>query len=152
VGKNIEFFKAVYFDFAPLWAIPIYQERPVHSLKPVPDLSRMYSAKECEALANKVDRKHVLHPDSKTQAILKSSFVRSKNGIDETCITAYSYDIEKRVDIVSVMGGDGRCHNVSVEWDDYLPLETQNNFYIAANDLAADKSVIARHNGLCIFH
>lgn len=151
VSKNISFFKAVYFDFAPLLAIPMYQERPVHSLKPIPDYSQLYSLKECEVLANKVDDQYVVHPNTKTQAILKSSFVRSKNNVDETCITAYSYDIEKRVDIVSVMGGDGRCHNVPVEWDDYLPLEAQNNFYIAANDIAAGKSVIARHNGLSIF-
>ena len=31
ISRNADYFKAVYFDFAPLWAIPIYQERPVHS-------------------------------------------------------------------------------------------------------------------------
>ena len=47
--------------------------------------------------------------------------ILSKDNIDETCITAYSYDIEKRIDIVSVHGGDGHYHDVEVEWDDYLP-------------------------------
>lgn len=152
IGKNCEFFKAVYFDFAPLLAIPVYQERPVHSLKPIPDGSQLYSLKECEALANAVDYKYVVHPNTKTQAILKSSFVNSKDNIDETCITAYSYDIEKRVDIVSVRGGDGYYHNVPVEWDEYLPLEASNNFYISTNETAENKSVIARRNGLCIFN
>lgn len=152
IGKNTEFFKAVYFDFAPLLAIPLYQERPVHSLKPIPDYSQLYSLKECEALANAVDYKYVVHPNTKTQAILKSSFVKSKDNIDETCITAYSYDIEKRVDIVSVHGGDGHFHNVPVEWDEYLPLEAQNNFYISTSEIAENKSVIARRNGLCIFN
>ena len=151
IGKNMEFFKAIYFDFAPLLAIPIYQERPVHSLKPIPDYSRLYALKECEVLANAVDHKYVVHPDTKTQAILKSAFVGSKDGVDETCITAYSYDIEQHVDIVSVYGQDGRYHAVPVEWNEYLPLEISNNFYIAADDLAKDKFVIARHNGLCIF-
>ena len=151
IGKNLDFFKAVYFDFAPLMAIPIYQERPVHSLKPIPDYSQMYSLKECEALANAVDYKYVVHPNTKTQAILKSSFVGSKDNVDETCITAYSYDIEKRIDIIPVYGGDGRYHNVPVEWDEYLPLEAQNNFYIAANDLVQSDSVIASRNGLSIF-
>ena len=107
IRKNIEFFKAVYFDFAPLLAIPVYQEKPVHSLKPIPDYEQLYSLKECEVLANAVDYKYVVHPNTKTQAILKSSFVSSKDKVDETCITAYSYDIEKRVDVVSVRGGDG---------------------------------------------
>ena len=150
-GKNAEFFKAVYFDFAPIWAIPAYQERPAHSLKPIPDASQLYALKECEALANTVNALHMVHPDTKTQAILKSSFVASKDSIDEACITAYSYDIEKRVDVVSVHGGDGRFHNVPVEWDEYLPLEAVNHFCIAANEAAKDKSVLARRNGLCIF-
>ncbi len=152
IGKNTEFFKAVYFDFAPLLAIPVYQERPVHSLKPIPDYSQLYSLKESEALANAVDYKYVVHPNTKTQAILKSAFVSSKDNIDETCITAYSYDIQKRVDIVSVRGGDGRYHNVPVEWDEYLPLEAHNNFYITTSEIAENKNVIARRNGLCIFN
>ena len=130
----------------------IYQERPVHSLKPIPDYSQLYSLKECEALANAVDYRYVVHPDTQTQAILKSSFVSSKDNIDETCITAYSYDIEKRVDYVSVYGDDGYYHDVPVEWDDYLPLEAINHFYISTSEIAENKSVIARRNGLCIFN
>ena len=151
VHRNTQFFKEVYFDFAPIWAIPIYQEKPVHSLKPIPDYSQLYAQKECEALANAVEHKYMVHPDSKTQAILKSSFVKSENKIDETCITAYSYDIEPRVDIVSVWGNDGRFHNVSVPWDEYIPLEISHNFYVADEQLTKDKQVIARRNGLCIF-
>ena len=152
IGKNTEYFKAVYFDFAPVWAIPIYQERPVHSLKPIPDYSQLYSLKECEALANAVNYEYVVHPDTKTQAILKSSFVNSQNNIDETRITAYSYDIEKRVDIVSVHGGDGRFHDVSVPWDEYIPLEANHNFFVAKADIAQNQNVIARRNDLCIFN
>ena len=152
IGKNVDFFKAVYFDFAPLLAVPVYQERPVHSLKPIPNYSQLYSLKECEVLANAVDYKYVVHPNTKTQAILKSSFVSSKDKIDKTCITAYSYDIRKRVDYVSVRGGDGRYHKVPVEWDEYLPLKARKNFYISTSEIAENKSVIARRNGLCIFH
>ncbi len=152
VGKNMEFFKAVYFDFAPILAIPVYQERPVHSLKPIPEYSQQYSLKESEALANAMDRDCVVHPDTKTPAILKSTFISSKDQIDETCITAYSYDIRKCLDFVPVLGGDGRIHDVAVEWDDYLPLEESNYFYIATNEIAKNKSVAARRNGLCIFN
>ncbi len=152
IGKNTEFFKAVYFDFAPLLAIPMYQERPVHSLKPIPDYTQLYSLKECEALANAIDTQYTVHPATKTQAILKSSYVGSKDGVDETCITAYSYDMETRVDYVSVHGGDGRFHSVPVEWQEYLPLEACNNFYISTNEAARSKSVIARRNGLSIFN
>lgn len=151
IRKNEEFFKAVFFDFAPLLAIPIYQERPVHSLKPIPDLDRLYSRKECEALANALDSKYVVHPNTKTPAILKTEFLSCKDRIEKTSITAFSYDIERRVDIVSVHGDDGRFHNVPVEWDEYLPLEAQNQFGISTQEIAQKKSVIARRGSLCIF-
>ena len=152
ISRNADYFKAVYFDFAPLWAIPIYQERPVHSLKPIPDYSQIYSYKECEALANKVSAEYVVHPSTKTHAILKSSFVNSKNDIDEICVSAYSYDIISRVDFIPVHGGDGRWHNVPVHWDDYIPLEATNNFFVATSDLAKNKNIIAQRNNICIFN
>lgn len=151
VSKNVEFFKAVYFDFAPLLAIPSYQERPVHSLKPVPDYSQLYSLMECEALANAVDPQYVVHPNTKTHAILKSSFVKSEGDVDETRITSYSYDIAPRVDVVSVYGGDGRYHNVEVPWDEYLPLSVQRNFLVTKSENARGRQVMAKKNGLCIF-
>ncbi|MBE6712600.1 MAG: hypothetical protein E7580_03645 [Ruminococcaceae bacterium] len=152
IGKNTSFFKELYFDFAPLWAIPVYQERPVHSLKPIPDYSQNYSLKECEVLANSVDYSYVVHPDTKTKAILKSSYVTSRDRVDETCITAYSYDIEQRWDYIPVLGGDGRFHNVPVQWDDYLPLVATNHFFVSASENAENQPVIARRNGLCIFN
>lgn len=149
VGKNIRFFKAVYFDLAPLLAIPVYQERPV-SLNPLPASAQRYSMKECESLANAaVDC--VVHPDTKTQAIVKAAFVCSQDDADLVCVTAYSYDIQPRVDLVPVHGDDGRYHDVPVEWDDYLPLESQNYFGVATDEAAKNRSVIARRNGLCIF-
>lgn len=151
IDKNAGFFKAVYFDFAPLLAIPAYQERPVHSLKPIPDYSQLYSHKECEVLANRLDRSYVAHPGSKTQAILKSSFVRSREKTDEICVTAHSYDTIQRVDVIPVFGGDGHYHNVSVPWDEYIPLVAQNRFFVSDLTLAKGKNVMAHNNGLCIF-
>ncbi|MBR2043141.1 MAG: hypothetical protein IJ946_02250 [Clostridia bacterium] len=151
IGKNVGFFKDVYFDFAPVWAIPIYQERPVHSLKPIPDYARIYSAKECEALANAAPMEYLVHPDTKTNAILKARYVDTRERVEETVITAYSYDIEGRVDYVSVYGGDGRFHSVAVPWDEYIPLEAQNSFYIAEEGIVKNKNAIAVRNGLNIY-
>lgn len=150
VEKNAEFFKAVYFDFAPLLSIPAYQERPVHSLKPIPDRSRISSQKEGEALANLVPSKYTVHPNTKTQAILKCCFVGSQNNADEVSVTAYSYDIEDRVDVVSVHGGDGRWHNVNVPWQEYLPLEVENRFYIT-EQIKDSQPLLAKRNNLRIY-
>lgn len=152
ISKNAEYFKAVYFDFAPLWAIPSYQERPVHSLRPIPDYAQKYSYKECEALANRIGPEHVVHPNTRTQAILKSSFVRSDSDVDEISISAYSYDMIARVDIVPMLGGDGRWHNVSVPWDEYIPLEATNSFFVATCAQAEEKNILAQRNNMCIYN
>lgn len=149
-NKNAEFFKAVYFDFAPIWAIPMYQEEPVHSLDPLPDYAQLYARKECEVLSNAMDEKYVVHPDTKTDAILKSQFVKSSNGVDEVLVTAYSYDIEQRVDVVRMYGNDGKYHNVNVPWDEYLPLENSKSFFVTRAEQVAKK--LASRNGLCIYH
>lgn len=151
VHGNGEFFKAVYFDFAPLWAIPSYQEKPVNSLNPIPDFSRMYAQKECESLANKIGKAHIVHPQTKTAAILKSTFSHSDGRTDNISVTAFSYDIEGRVDIVSVWGGDGRMHNVDVHWDEYIPLQEHNSFGVCDKMAAQNEDVLATENGICIF-
>lgn len=150
--KNADFFREVYFDFAPLLAIPMYQERPVHSLDPLPDYSQLYSYMECEALANATSPKNFVHPATKTKAILKSSFVGSRDGADEINVSAYSYDIEKRVDFVTMLGGDGRMHSVAVPWDEYIPLEASNNFFVATVDKAKSENVIGAKGSLFIYN
>lgn len=149
VEGNAEYFRAVYFDFAPLLAIPMYQERPAHSLKPIPDYNQLYSQKEGEVLANAANSKHFVHPDTKTKAILKTEFVRSENDQDEICVTAYSYDILDRLTYVSVHGGDGHFHDVPVEWKEYIPLEQKGNFLITGADNAPEGGLAYKH-GLCI--
>ena len=148
--KNENYFKAVYFDFAPIWAIPMYQERPVHSLKPIPDTSRLYSAKESECLANRIEKSLVVHVNTKTEAILKTDYLKSTGNSDEISVMASSYDIIPRVDVVSVFGGDGRYHNVSVPWDEYIPLENTESFYVTKQSLDGREGALATNNGLCI--
>ena len=151
LNKNTRFFKDVYFDFAPLWAIPIYQENPVHSLKPIPDIPQSYSFKECEAVINLMNPTVAAHPATKTQAILKSDFIRARSGVDEVRVTAFSYDVAKRLDFVPTMGGDGRIHAVPVPWDEYVPLVASNTFFVTDVEKAENKSVMARRGGVCVY-
>lgn len=152
INKNKEFFKAVYFDFAPILAIPSYTERPVQSLKPIAACTRRYSSREYESLANAVDAKYVVHNDTKTAAVLKSKFLSSENDADKMHITAYSYNIEERVSLVSVFGGDGKYHDVPVTWDEYLPLERETDFFVSSAKASTNKNVLATKNDLCIFN
>ena len=151
INKNAKFFKDVYFDFAPLWAIPIYQERPVHSLDPLPDYKQKYSCLEYEALANDVDFRLLVHPNTKTRAILKSEYMRSCDGADVARITAYSFDAIPRIDVIPVLGGDGRFHSVPVPWDEYIPLTACSDFRVAEIKNATNENILAKRNGLCIY-
>ena len=151
LGKNEKFFKAVFFDFAPLLAIPAYQERPIHSLKPIPEMSRQYAFKECEALVNGLGAHHVVHPDTKTEAILKSTFIRSENGMDTIRVDAHSYDIYKEIDFIPVLGGDGNMHLVPVPWDQYIPLHRESYFCVGNLPKTKSTNILATRNNLCIF-
>ncbi len=151
ISKNKEYFKAVFFDFAPLLAIPMYQERPVHSLKPIPDTSRLYSSSECESLANAVSRSLLVHPDTKTEAILKADYITSRNGSDEIRVHSYSYDIIPRIDVIPVLGGDGRLHGVPVPWDEYIALTASKELFVSSKANSEGRTVMASKNGLCIF-
>jgi hypothetical protein len=39
-----------------------------------------------------------------------------------------------------------------VPWDDYIPLESANNFYVAESELVQNKNIIAKRNNICIFN
>ncbi len=150
-SKNGEFFKSVYFDFAPLLSIPMYQERPVHSLDPLPDYSQMYSGKQYEVMANLTEASEIAHPRTKTEVIMKADFVSSTGTADMVCITAHSFDIEPRVDFVTMYGGDGRFHSVPVPWDEYIPLIDTGIYYVGTLDSAGQSEIIASTQDLCIY-
>ncbi|MBQ1264768.1 MAG: hypothetical protein IIY04_05050, partial [Oscillospiraceae bacterium] len=108
--------------------------------------------KECEALANAVALEELVHPETKTQAILKSEFIGSQNNADQTRVTAYSYDIEKHVEIVRMYGNDGHYHDVSVEWDEYLPLSNSRTLFVCEESQANGQNVLAARNNLCMYY
>lgn len=121
--ENGEYFRSIFFDLAPILAIPVYQEEPVHSLDPLPPYDPHYSVREYEVLANAMDVKSLSHPDSKTDTILKTHHTATAGGTDTVAITAHSYDTIGHTDFVPTLGGDGRMHAVPVHWQEYIPLE-----------------------------
>lgn len=142
---HAEYFKAVYFDFAPLLALPVYQERPVHSLDPLPDYSQKYSTWEYEALANAIGPGHLAHPNSKTPAILKAAYTGRDKTADQVRITAHSYDSLPRLDVVPMLGGDGRMHSVPVHWQEYIPLEVSQQMCVSVADPGDSGSIAGIH-------
>ena len=118
------YFKAFYFDLAPLMAVPLYQlhESFEHIFRGTLDPN--LTSFECEVMANHYDQSYFKHEDSSTEAILKREFVKTngKKG-DLVNIHAHSYQAIPHTDYISKLGGDGYWHDVPVVWYEYIPLE-----------------------------
>ena len=140
VAFNIGYFKSVYFDFAPLLTIPVYQHAPVASMAKIPSGGALVH-KEYELLANEIGRGRFAHPDTATDIILKTEPVAAYGGIERIGVTAYSWGGIRRVDYVPRLGGDGRVHNVPVHWIEYYPLSAYSEMEITVADGVGDEEL-----------
>ncbi len=119
---NAEYFKSVFFDLAPLLAVPVYQEEPASAIVPRGERAHCFTVRECEVLANILPPRALCHEASRTEAIFKAEHLASADRRDTVLIKAYSYATEPRVDLIPVLGGDGHFHTVTVPWVEYIPV------------------------------
>ena len=127
---NEEYFKSVFFDFAPLLAVPAYQEPPTPSMRKVKAYESAYTPYEHEILANAIGMRALSHPASATDAILKTAVLETRDGVDRVRVTAYSYRTEGHTDFIPVLGGDGRTHAVPVPWLEYIPVSSASDMAV----------------------
>ena len=120
LSVNEEYFKSVFFDFAPLMAVPAYQDEPVASMRKV-NYDTNFTQYEHEVLANTIGESAFAHPNARTRSILKTTASKSGSS-DRVMVTAHSYTTAERVEFVSTLGGDGRFHLVPVRWVEYIPV------------------------------
>lgn len=122
---SAEYFRSFFFAFAPLLAIPLYQQHRSDL-----DIFReVYGSEsscwECETIANDFGEEVFKHAESVTDNILKVS----RTG-PQVAVTAYGFRGESRTDWVSVYGNDGHSHDVPVEWTEYLPVERTSSMVV----------------------
>ena len=132
---NNRYFKDLYFALAPLLAIPLYQQTRTHEeiWKDVLDAEGA-NFWEHEAIANCYGGAKFRHPDCITDNILKTRVTRREDGVSDVAVTAHGFRGESRVDYVEVWGGDGNCHDVPVEWTEYLPVEQTSPMRLSESD------------------
>ena len=123
ISFNAGYFKSMYFDLAPVLAVPLYRmQKPAEFIyRDVYDYN--YTGGEAEVLANRFAPSVFAPQDAKTETILKARPVRREGKTDSVSVTAHSFDAVDRVDYVNVYGGDGRYHAVPVPWVEYIPVE-----------------------------
>lgn len=133
---NKRFFKSLYFELAPLLAIPVYQQlKPVEYIYQT-EYERNYTGYESECVVNDMGYRYFEHESSVTPSILKTEFLGKEGKTDRLAVTAYSYSTIERVDHVSVFGGDGRFHSVPVVWYEYIPLQQTSYVKVKQLDLS----------------
>lgn len=140
---NNEYYRSVFFDFAPLMAVPAYQEDTSDFDPPKPGEAN-YTEYEYEVLANAIGRQKFAHSASCApgDAVLKTGGACSLGDVDVMTVTASSHRTEARLDFVPVFGGDGRMHTVTVPWTEYIPL--QRNSFMAIKEIGLSDTEFSR--------
>ncbi|MBP5300087.1 MAG: hypothetical protein J6Y80_01655 [Victivallales bacterium] len=137
-SRQEQFFKHAYFGLAPLLSIPLYQQLRTHENIYGDILSRRACFWEHEALANYCGEGKFAHPQCVTRNLLKTRVASREKGTTSLAVTAYGYRTVKHVTYISKWGGDGRTHQVPVEWLEYLPVERTSELLIAEQESPSD--------------
>ncbi len=131
VAVSDNYFRSLFFAFAPLLSIPLLQEEGTYEETPCRIKERACaSAYEHEVLANTYPVANFDHEDACTETILKTEVHRRAEGASEIEVTAHSFTGITRTDYVSVKGRDGRWHKVPVEWIEYLPVKRTSSMMV----------------------
>jgi hypothetical protein len=132
---NNMYFRAVYFTFAPLLAIPLYQDHKPHEFiyKDVYDSNVCCFAHECAV--NRMDLSKFRHPASVREDILKTKIIDADKENDRVLVTAYGYKSINRIDYVLKWGGDGKMHQVPVNWVEYQSVSQSTNVSLNSKNL-----------------
>lgn len=143
---NENYFRSIYFAFAPLLSIPLYQQ--VRTAKNIygEDLLRSSSHWEWESIAN-YHESYFAPKASITDNILKTRLM-SKAGVNSlnVQVTAKGFSGQNMVHYERVYGGDGRYHTVEVPWIQYHSVSqrttmTLTEFPDSDQDVVLDKNL-----------
>jgi|688.fasta_scaffold88296_2 hypothetical protein len=138
-----EYFKALYFAFAPIWTIPLYRDKRSLPTEGINTRNQTSSNWEHEVMTNYIGEETFKHPGSVTQNILRTIATNNSDGTLDVTVYAYGYTGTPRVDIYPVLGLDGNVHNVPVHWTEFIPVERQSTVLMSSvqdNSLSSDSS------------
>lgn len=141
---NSRYFRAIYFCFAPLLCVPMYQQiRPQEDIYGR-NMQQHSSFWEHEALANFWGQGRFKHPSCVTNCILKTEQLQTIGDNSTIKVNAYGYRTEQHLEYVSKWGGDGHLHHVPVYWDEYLPVTGSGMIYLKEDNNFKDDSLTQR--------
>ena len=157
INFNMNYFASLYFDFAPLFSIPVYQtELPSTHFSECVKHSNIGDF-EMESVANYFKSNLLAPEDATTSQILKAVPVKVDDNGTLAEITSYAYCGVNRVDYIPRTAGNGHVYSVPVHWVEYIPVEkttqvlmqavnTTREQYLSSDDATDDTTILA--NGI----
>lgn len=130
ISYNNLFFKNIYFAFAPILAIPLYQQHKTQEYIYGGLYEGYESFYEHEMIVNEFGENMFRHNDSNTKNILKTKIIESKENKDIIQVDAYGYQAVNRIDFQTKMGMDGRLHTIPISWVEYIPVTSSTNLEV----------------------
>lgn len=127
---NMRYFQGIFYDFAPLLSIPLYQQHRDFDYKFSASGKPHNPMLEAEVLANFFNEKIFMPDECGTHLILKAEHVKTIGKADIVNIHSYGYQLIPRIENVTKMGGDGFPHIVPVPWTEYIPVEKETPMVI----------------------
>lgn len=155
---SAEYFKCLYFSFAPLFCIPLYQTHDATKDVPTEDAGYKKPSKyEYEALANYMGNAFD-PPDADTASILKIKSVTENGDSVTVLVSAKAFSEVKRRTYVSVFGRDLCFHDVPVDYYEYLPVVKDTEIKVCQTNAldsmicgAMDAATLTYRRGLAAF-
>jgi hypothetical protein len=138
IELNERFYKDIFFDFAPILAVPILQS--------VENSTAIFEGEKThynyEAYVNALS-KQLSPARCDTECIFKIYDINKDGDSLLLSVAAYGYYGIPHVDYVRKHGGDGDWHDVPVEWIEYIPISCENTVKISEQRDNADASSVA---------
>lgn len=125
-----EYFKGIFFAFAPILTIPLLREARSLPLPAIDKDMRELSVWELESMVNLAGEAHFKHTESVTQNLLKTEILEARESGTKIRVSALGYKGIPRVDHVEVLGGDGKKHQVPVQWTEYVAVEKSSPAFV----------------------
>jgi hypothetical protein len=122
-----EYFKAIFFGFAPLLAVPLLREKRSLPLLVPSDRKGSVSRWEYQAMVNFLGEKNFKHPKSATRNLLTTEKEEVTGSTAKIRVSALGYEAVPRVDHVPTLGGDGKIHQVPVHWTEYIAVKKETS-------------------------
>lgn len=124
------YFENLYFDLAPVLAIPLYQQTDAGYFDYKQDLPNV-SSYDAEAIANHFNNQ-VFKPDKcVTDQILKVTRLNSDKTFDSFKVYSYGFKSIPHTTIITKVGGDGLPHAIPVKWFEYIKVDKSSIIKVA---------------------